>query len=223
MTNTTKLTQEQLLDDSDIESAIMGQQPKRTRKFVPSTPLNPTIFTAPKQNKPTSLLDLPEYYINSAVIDSSFTEAFKVPYQSGTRVPSHQQVRTAERNRNIGLILNKQYTPQKIISETELGTYAGIDEIITAPMEIKPIRPRIIKPEPEPVFIKPEKISRARVYSPEPFDIKKEFIEFREKMTPQDLIREEKIKTVYKYPLKQLKKKDTLLEHLSKIIEEEQE
>lgn len=222
MNNTTKLTQRDLLDDRNILSAVMEQQEKRKpRKFVPSTPLNPIISPNINQKNSTNLLELPDYYINSAVIDSAFTEEFRVPYAEGSRVPSHQQVRINEQNKNIGLILNKQYKPQKIVPEEELGTYAGLDEIITTPMEIKPMRPKIIKSEPEPVFMKPQKISNARVHSTEPTDIKKEFMEFREKIKEQDTAREQTIKRTYKYPLKQIKKVDTLLEHLSQIIENE--
>lgn len=219
MNNTTKLTPRDLLDDRNILSVVMEQQEKRkSRKFVPSTPLNPVIFPTPKQIKSNTLLDLPEYYINSAVIDSAFTEVNKNPYDNGVRVPSHQQVRINEQNKNIGLILNKQYKPQKIVATDELGSYSNLDDIITTPMEITPLRPKVIKPEPIPV--RPERVSYARGHSTEEVDIKKEFIEFRNKIKDQDVLNEEKIKTTYKYPLKQLKKRDPLLEHLSQIMEE---
>jgi len=221
MTNTTKLTQRQLLDNRGILSAIMEQQPKRKKEFITSTTLNPIIFPSYKRNERPSILDDSQFSTHPAVVDSAYIEAFKKNediYEDGIRVPSHRQVRTNERNRNIGLVLNKQYeTPRKYIPETELGTYASLDEIITAPMELEYKKPKVSKPIP----IKRENISRSMTPLIEEIDIKKEFMAFRNKTKPLDSLREENIKKQYKYPLKHLKKQDMLLEHLSQIIEEE--
>ena len=223
MNNTTKLTQRQLLDDRGILSAVMAQQDeKRKKKFTMKEPLNPEIFKSSPIESPKSLLDLEHNYVNPAVIDTSFMDTFKrnKNYEGidlvGSRVPSHKQEMINERNRRLQSVITKTYNIKK---QEDEGFYPFLDEIIFSPIKDETIKLKPIKIESEP--IQPVKISRARIHSNEQFNIKKEFDKFRENVNSKDIAKDTLIKQTYKYPLKQLKKKDDLLEHLAEIMEED--
>jgi len=221
MNNTTKLTQRQLLDDRGILSAVMAQQDeKRKKKFTMKEPLNPEIFKSAPIELPKSLSDLDQDYVNPAIIDTAFMDAFRYNknYEdidlAGPRAPSHKQEMINERNRRLQSVMAKTYISKK---QEDEGYYPFLDEIIFSPIKDETIKPKPIRIEPDP--IQPVKLSRARIHSNERVDIKKEFDEFRKNITKKDFNKESILKKTYKYPLKQLKKRDTLLEHLAEIME----
>jgi len=203
----TRVSQSELLDQSDILDAVMGQQDKKTTKHIPPTSFNPIIF--PKENRvaPNSLLSLPQDYANSAVIDTSFMDAFRYnkDYEGidivGPRVPSHKQERMNEQIRNIEKINAGTYVPhsRKEIPEEEM--YPFLDK-----MMLSPINPKVIQPIIDIEPVKRPKISRERVHSNEKFDIKQELNEYAKIRPKPSPINKSIIKKTFKKPEMHIRK-----------------